>query len=551
MVRKETKFDKLSSEEKDKIKRRLWESQQHKCRICDKEIKIDEDPTDVDHITSLELGGHDDEGNWGLTHAKCNKSKGKKDLQLQRYLYKLKEHIEEFADKDFRLKEALGKFYSNRKNLNFEIENDLISINYEGRLKPEKYPLLKANNDESCVSFTAIIPFEYIFHDNKINPRSIVDVGPLIEEFYHKNPQLLPCLANLEIINDNTGKIMLFDGQHKGAAQLYINNKKLLTRVFINYDKKKIEKINFRAHTDLAQIHFPLMIIDKVGHDIFYEEYQKFVDEVDIEKKKEIDFVDHYIDPNQKTEYKQYFKNYLRYSTIMKSIEEQRNKILKYVEMVNPKSKLWPLSYDALQKGILNSFLFIQFDKELSLIESQNYRNFEIENLFRLMNIFAEEILISKYELSKVPEGIFKIEDTLKEDPDKIPLNHLKAYRICRRSALIIWINELKLAISNFLDDRAKYKDSKWREKRPLWTEINGEEWDRIRRMVRVVFQHKIWMQKPIKEEGRIINDGIITAINSTKQSDWKELLLNGRIPGAVEPQFPPLNKNYIAENSR
>jgi hypothetical protein len=150
-----------------------------------------------------------------------------------------------------------------------------------------------------------------------------------------------------------------------------------------------------------------------------------------------------------------------------------------------------------------------------------------------------EEILEKKYDKEK---GIFKIEQELKNTPDTIKDEHLRAYRMCRQASLSIWAKELKSAISSLLDTRSKYKDANWREISPLWADIDEQEWKRIRKMINVISQHKIWTEK--------VNQEIITAISSTKQSDWKEILLKGRLPGTAVAKYSPLNKNYIFDHS-
>jgi hypothetical protein len=41
----------------------------------------------------------------------------------------------------------------------------------------------------------------------------------------------------------------------------------------------------------VAQIHFPQLVTDKVGHDLFKIEFEPFIDKVDIEKESEYSFI--------------------------------------------------------------------------------------------------------------------------------------------------------------------------------------------------------------------------------------------------------------------
>lgn len=81
--------------------------------------------------------------------------------------------------------------------------------------------------------FFATLPIEYIFHDEKINPRKInSSLSKLMDEFYNGYPQLQVCLGYIQS-NNGKSKVMLFDGQHKAAAQILLNVRSIPVRVFI------------------------------------------------------------------------------------------------------------------------------------------------------------------------------------------------------------------------------------------------------------------------------------------------------------------------------
>jgi len=57
-----------------------------------------------------------------------------------------------------------------------------------------------------------------------------------------------------------------------------------------------------------------------------------------------------------------------------------------------------------------------------------------------------------------------------------------------------------------------------------------------------VIWQHSIWIEKRAPD--------IVQAISSTRQKDWKEILLDGRLPGRLEPLFAKLNNSTIYDNA-
>ncbi len=538
-MRKPSAFDKLSKEEKKDTINRILKRQNNTSYISGKHIDLAINKIEVDHIVALDRNGPDNESNWGVVIDSENSSKGTRDLQLMRYLYKFRHHSEKYLNlrRDFNLGDALNEFFPERKSIKvkFNDERTNISISYlvDGEIKVLEYTLLEDSLDKGIKSFIGMIPFIIINHDATINPRSIVDLEPLIEEFYNNNPQLFSSLGILEIDVNGVGTINVFDGQHKAAAQLYNRSQNLFLRVFVNVNKAKIKRTNLRAHTIVAQIHFPQLVSDKVGHDLFKIEFEPFIDNVDAEKNSELSFIKK---EEVNDEYRNYLTNYYRYKVLIDD-DGDRHKILEYVETISARSKKFPISYDTLGKTFLK--LIYSRPSDMKLKETIAFRKLELNNLRRIMEIFVEEVLDSKFDLDK---GIFKLEEKLNDDPDSIKDDHLIAYRMCRQSAFIIWIEELKKAISLLIKSRKKYQNNTWGETQILWAELSEEEFNDIRQMIRVIRMHNIWITKENKE--------LLSVLGSTKQTDWKEMLLNGKLPGREEKYFEPLTDMIIYQTA-
>ena len=190
-----------------------------------------------------------------------------------------------------------------------------------------------------------------------------------------------------------------------------------------------------------------------------------------------------------------------------------------------------------MTKTFLKFLFLLPSDDKLSL--SLKYRQYELDNLDTLMKIYVDEVLDGKYELS---QGIYKLEEKLIEDPESVHNNHLIAYRMCKSAAMIIWTGELKKAISRLLKTKDKYEHFEWSEKRVLWSEIDKDDWKIIRNMIKVIMMHKVWNQKDNKE--------ILSSLGTTRQKDWKEILLNGRLPGREERLFEPLTDTKIYDTA-
>jgi hypothetical protein len=530
-------LDRFTEEERRQLIERLLTIQAGKSYISGKEIDLRIDQVEVDHIIALDRGGDDDESNWGVVIASENSSKGKRDLQLLKYIYEFRSHRDKYLElkRDFTFGDALAEVYSSREDVIYDLSEKTITIkyNYKGERLVITYPILNDSLDKSVKSFVGMVPFEIINHDSSINPRSIADLEVMIEEFYNKNPQLFPSLAILDAISSDKGKIMVFDGQHKAAAQLYLRSKMLFLRVFVNIEKPKIKKTNLRAHTVVAQIHFPKLIEDKVGHDLFSVEFEPYTDKVDHTKASELAFIKQ---DEINDEYRNYLGNYYKYNALIDE-DGERHAILDYVETISARSKNYPVSYDTLSKTFLRLIYLKPSDEKLE--KSIQLRRFEICNLRAIMSLFVNRVLKDKFD---VQTGIYKIEEKLIDEPNSVADDHLIGYRICRQAAFLVWITEFRKAVARLLVSRNRYANAKWRDDRFLWADIRSEDFQIIANMFDVITRHRIWRIKENKE--------ILSSLGSTKQSDWKSMLLDGKLPGREDRLFDPLNDTVIYDKA-
>jgi hypothetical protein len=396
-----------------------------------------------------------------------------------------------------------------------------------------EFPLERDMNNPEVESFTALVPAEYVYHDASINPRSIVDLDPFIEEFYRGNPQLQPSLAHLQL-KDQPTRMMLFDGQHKAAAQLFIGNRQLYVRVFVNADVRLLKTTNFGAHTRLAQIHFPMAIQDKVGHDLYLPAFQEFLNRgADRSQIEERTFFGE-LAPEDRSEMRSHFQGYLKFR-VVSAVGEQKGAFFDFVETVSARSKSKPLSYETVRRALFNQLLSLrETDTKLDL--AIRMRDIERDNLVRLLGLFTDKVLTGKFNLSK---GIFKLEEKVSTDPS-IRDDHLRAYRICRQAALLVVIGELRGAIRQLLSIRGRYSNGKWsNEGRFLWAEMTNDDWAAVAKMLDMVLGHKVWIER---------NPANTEALQDNRKGSWEEILLNGRLPGASTSVYQPLTSGSLLQ---
>jgi hypothetical protein len=173
-------------------------------------------------------------------------------------------------------------------------------------------------------------------------------------------------------------------------------------------------------------------------------------------------------------------------------------------------------------------FLFRALADE-SVAKTDVWRLREKENVGRLLDLLAGEALTGRFKLEL---GVYKLDERVEQNPQTIPIDHLRAYRLFRKPALKVWAETLKDAMCQYLVIKDKYEKD-WFKDRPLWAEINIEEWEAIRRGIKAIVGHKVWAET---------QKGLVGVLASTRIKDWISILLEGKLPGRPDKLYPELN---------
>lgn len=115
-------------------------------------------------------------------------------------------------------------------------------------------------------------------------------------------------------------------------------------------------------------------------------------------------------------------------------------------------------------------------------------------------------------------------------------IEHLLAYRMLRQSALIAWAEEFRTALNTYFNSHNKYQKD-WSKENFLWVEMNENDENMIRNMIRYIKTHPAWT---VREEN------IVKSISSTSVSDWRQIILEGKLPGAIQPIYDPMTGGQI-----
>lgn len=431
----------------------LWTQQKGKCFITGKDIdlKLHHEYLDIDHVVPISSGAPDNPSNFALTFSDANRSKQAADLNLARVIWYFKNLSEELEKKENRnpnLSDILKANGGSKCDLTFYIENDKVKYSFIEIGKTETH-VQEIYTDKLSGEryFFALFPIEYIFHDDKINPRSIGEnVSKLLTEFYKKNPQLHIALGYVEDNGSSKSPVKLFDGQHKSAAQVMLGTKELPVRVFINPNKDRLTESNFNAGTTLRQVAFDKSIQRHLGSQLYYDKvlhYQKStnrdLNDYAFSEKVLINFY-----KGESREMKRYImdsiKNYIT--------RNDENKLREYIDMAG-RSTDKPLSYSTVEKTFYSFFISsipLETNLDYKLEEGKNPRDLEKKQIIRLMNIIADVILCDKFDLEI---GCTRLENKVQKG-EKINWDHVVAYRMMKEEIIYAWLSFINQIVSMY-----------------------------------------------------------------------------------------------------
>ena len=443
----------LTLEERTALQDRLLERQSGKCFICDDTIDpvLHRDQLDVDHIVPLAEQGADDEHNFALTHASCNRSKGASDLRVARRMAefeKLEQQALERGERGAKLGHVLAKYGGAKASIRLQEAGGRIEFTLSA-VGDETIQSVSLHQDalSGMRYFFSVFPLEYIHHDDLINPRSIGrSIRPLIEEFLKKRPQLHVGLAWWAPEEDGTGKIKMFDGQHKAAAQILIGSRKLPVRVFVEPDPNVLVQANTNAADKLRQVAFDTAVLRHLGKTLYAERIKRYRENYglpdDDESFSEKDLVRFF--HGERREVQKYIVDWVRDSVNY----HPDNHLKEYVEWAGKKGDR-PLAYATLEGTFFAEFLYkyaLGTPIGLGMDRGDNPRTIERDQLVRLMSLYADIFFVGKWD----PDlGGRRLEARLQKG-EVIAEEHLRAWRVTRKEILVTIMKQVRLVIEHY-----------------------------------------------------------------------------------------------------
>ncbi len=335
---------------------------------------------------------------------------------------------------------------------------DKIKMFFDDKVEPLQLPL------STCPStgyryFYVILPIKYVKNDFRLQPRPL-EMRRVWELYRHLivHTQFSPAICRL--VND---RVLLFDGQHKSAAQIWAGRKEIECKVYIDPDLKVLKETNLTAHDKLRQMPFFTSVLINKWADLYKEEWQEYMGTRG--EKSEAGFVTFLM---EKGKSKAEALNMIRSNIYSSILDDKYNLISEYIAERN-RTRKNPLTVYSLKQTIFKHFITFR-PLDIDFEESDELREFERANVVKLMSILTQKTLENKW------------------NPDANDNWHHVAERIYAAGALKAWTGMLRDVIAQVLG----LYDEQERRKISL-REVREDKWDIIRGRVERLFEHKIW----------------------------------------------------------
>jgi hypothetical protein len=532
----------LTDDQRTELEKKLHSAQKGSCFICEKAIDLDlhADAIDIDHVEPLKGGGKDDPSNFALTHSSCNRSKQASDLRVARVLARFIAIRDRVAPINLgrgpNLGDILGEYGGAVHELHLARKNSAIQISFPelGRNDILSIPLYR--DDLSGMDyFFAKLPIQYLYHDERINPRAVGgSLKGLVEEFHRKRPQLHVALAWVDL-KDGLGKakVQVFDGQHKATAQVLLGVKELPVRVFVNPNLDVMLATNTNAGTTLRQVAFDKSVQRHLGSALFIDRLERYRKDrglsTDAEDFSEKELVNHF-----KGEWRE-MRRYILDAVRDWITHNPENNLKEYIDF-GGKGKERPFSYSSVEKTFYSFFIYGDvLDTALNyrMEEGENPRELEKEQILRLMNLIAETLYVGKFDPSL---GTSRIENRVQKDED-IPEPHLRAYRLAKEEILYNWLRYISQIVKNYFITTGKpIKEEKlfqYRFTDPLWESIEA--------FLENLGALPLWANRELSK----------TVFGGKQNYDfWQEVFEKGETPQGQQVLASPINLMHMIQKN-
>jgi hypothetical protein len=420
-----------------------------------------EDDLEFDHIVPLAVGGITTLENLAPVCRKHNRQKRTMALSEYRDYLKLSSFFGDGSPK-YLDDVILAKQHKLGQLLQYEVNagEESVTLYFEGGKKAFSLYTCPVSGWQY---FYALIPVQYLRNDRDLQPRPLRQKSMWgLYRHFQRNTQLAPSICRF----DEDSTLLLFDGQHKAAAQIWAGRKAVECKVYILPVAKQIKETNLEAHQSYRQMSFYSYELMKKYADICGEDWEQYAS---LEgRKSERGFVDFLINVKKMSYAKA--KGEVARAIYWRILNADDNNLRDFISK-KTRTRLRPLTYYRIEKTIFKHLLS-PIPNAVEFQSDEDFRDTEERNVIRLMSIIAEEGLIDRW------------------NPERGDAVHQRTERIFSAGAIRAWVRILRDVLNAYLQLYLKGPEE---IQRVLYRELTDEQFDWIRKFVRQIFGHPVW----------------------------------------------------------
>ncbi|CEJ84431.1 conserved hypothetical protein [Hyphomicrobium sp. GJ21] len=461
----------LTETEKQEVRRQQIEADGSlRCFISGEIIK-DEDEVEYDHVLPFSKDGETSVANMRIVLKQHNRRKSDQSLYEVRDNLRLV-RLFEAKKNNIRLQDILELKEIKRRNIAASDNGSSISID-DGATKLEF--VLYRDTVLKVDYFYGRLPVSWLENDDQegLQPR-VIDFKRLIliRDHLRAHPQLAPSIGRLV-----EGKLKLFDGQHKLAAQVLNNHEHVDIKVYVSPAKTDDARrlfddlmiTNLEAHSKLKQIPFyTSTLLDRLSV-VYKEHLEEFISKYAPENHTEANFVQFLV--KSKNLSAADAKEMLR--SAIKSSALDASPLTPFIAKAS-KDANFPITVDLLNQTIFRSTLFLEPSTARFTAEA-DHRTAEAANFGEVAKLLAEAT---------------KVEDWVPNVKGKTLTNaQVKARRIWHKGSVLTWAPYLKSILYYALHIMTNDE----REKMLYRPPASEQQIKVITRCLERLFSHPMW----------------------------------------------------------
>lgn len=415
---------------------------------------------EFDHVHPYSEGGASAPSNIAALCKKHNREKGSLSLSEFRDRLDLRTFFEGAAkrrlDDLLTAKLGVGGF---GQPLETELSGHSIKLFFHGS-EPESVPLYRCPSTGESY-FYALMPARHLHNDVQLQPRAL-EPERLWELYRHlrTHTQLAPGIGRL-VGSD----VLLFDGQHKAAAQVWAGRDRVECKIYLTPDVRQLKETNLTAHDKLRQMPFYTSTLLEKYADLAHEDWQEFL--ATQGPKTESAFVDFMRNRTGLT--KAAAVKRVRSLTYRDILDHPDNKLRDYITEEN-RGRANPLTMFRMEKTFFAEFIAAPpLDDEFEA--DAWHRDEERENIVFLFNALAEQALDGKW------------------NPVLNDAAHKKAARLFSAGALRAWVPFLHDALAPAL----QLFQSEERRK-VFYRQLEASDLEVVSQLLARLLSHKVWV---------------------------------------------------------